>query len=534
LKLVTEDFSVSELRKLVSEGKIALPEFQRDFIWRPRQVADLLRTIARQWPAGTFLLLKMDGATDFAVTPLRGAPSLTTPSLMILDGQQRMTALFHALDEAAREIYYVDMGGVLESGEFDDDHLRFLSKAKFAKEYPTLKVMAESRVIKASSIGDDQQFFEWCRYMPDEVGRQMLDVRTNQLPGFKSYDIPSVVLDKAVPTAALAKIFETINRTGVRLDAFDLMVARLYPHKFKLRDELALALADYPETLAAFDVTGIQILGAVALREHLRQQEIGAKPVTVKGVRQSDVLALEPETVMRDWKPAVMAVDRAIRFLAERCSVIRSMFIPSSTMLLPLADALWAEKRRLGFEQDLERWFWATCFTQTYAQGANTQAVKDARELRAWAIDATRLPSVITSFRLDTDILGDSRSRNEMFLLGLMCLLIKHDARDWITQELIRGTRLPLDVHHIFPELYLANKGIDETDLISNFTVLLSSTNASIRNDPPSEVLKRSQISEPAIRSHEVPVEPMRTNDWAEFIKQRVGPLASLINDRFK
>src|SRR5687768_16478110 len=95
MKLSPEIRAVDDMIERIEEGRLALPQFQRDFVWRPPQVVDLLLSVARRWPTGTFLFL--DGPQDFAARPLDEAPSLTSAEELILDGQQRMTALYHAL-----------------------------------------------------------------------------------------------------------------------------------------------------------------------------------------------------------------------------------------------------------------------------------------------------------------------------------------------------------------------------------------------------------------------------------------------------
>jgi len=57
---------IPDKRKLVGlveqayEGKICLPDFQRDFVWPPDQIADLLRSILRGYFVGSLLLLRSD------------------------------------------------------------------------------------------------------------------------------------------------------------------------------------------------------------------------------------------------------------------------------------------------------------------------------------------------------------------------------------------------------------------------------------------------------------------------------------------
>src|SRR5438552_12370224 len=101
------DEIIPDKRKMVGlveqahEGKLCLPNFQRDFVWRRDEVADLLRSILRRYFVGSLLLLRCDPQDPpFAPEFLRGAdpPAKNPrPELLVLDGQQRLTALLYAL-----------------------------------------------------------------------------------------------------------------------------------------------------------------------------------------------------------------------------------------------------------------------------------------------------------------------------------------------------------------------------------------------------------------------------------------------------
>ena len=97
-------------------GDLGLPDFQRSFIWTPSDVVELLRTVARVWPCGTFLL--QEGPQPFACKPITGAPALKAePKLLVLDGQQRITALYNAVREKGKETYYVDTAQLAAADE---------------------------------------------------------------------------------------------------------------------------------------------------------------------------------------------------------------------------------------------------------------------------------------------------------------------------------------------------------------------------------------------------------------------------------
>ena len=98
---------IPDKRKLIGlveqahTGKLCLPNFQRDFVWPREEVADLLRSVVRRYFIGSLLLLRCDPQKPpFAPIFLRGADpeyKKARPELLVLDGQQRLTALLYAL-----------------------------------------------------------------------------------------------------------------------------------------------------------------------------------------------------------------------------------------------------------------------------------------------------------------------------------------------------------------------------------------------------------------------------------------------------
>src|SRR5437763_11554069 len=101
MEIIPDKRKVAGLVEAAHEGKICLPNFQRDFVWTREEVADLVRSILRGYFIGSLLLLRCDpNNPPFAPVFLRGAKSAVAepqPELLILDGQQRLSSLIYAL-----------------------------------------------------------------------------------------------------------------------------------------------------------------------------------------------------------------------------------------------------------------------------------------------------------------------------------------------------------------------------------------------------------------------------------------------------
>src|SRR3954452_12002286 len=80
----------------ISRGAIGLPELQRPFVWPNSKIRDLFDSLYRGYPCG-FLLLWETGAR-LKVIGTDGKDE--TPSLAIVDGQQRLTSLYAVMTGA--------------------------------------------------------------------------------------------------------------------------------------------------------------------------------------------------------------------------------------------------------------------------------------------------------------------------------------------------------------------------------------------------------------------------------------------------
>jgi uncharacterized protein with ParB-like and HNH nuclease domain len=113
MEIIPDKRKIVGLVEQAYEGKLCLPEFQRDFVWTHEAVADLVRSILRGYYIGSLLLLRCDPQRPpFAPTYLRGAKGTyqePRPDLLILDGQQRLTSLIYAL--TAPELKLKDTSG---------------------------------------------------------------------------------------------------------------------------------------------------------------------------------------------------------------------------------------------------------------------------------------------------------------------------------------------------------------------------------------------------------------------------------------
>src|SRR5437016_1607184 len=114
-----------ELLGRADNGKLQLPDFQREWVWDDERIRSLLASVSVSFPIGAVMLLETGGRhVRFKPRPLAGTHERireVAPETLILDGQQRLTSLYRALMGGAsvdtkdakgkpiRRWYYIDM-----------------------------------------------------------------------------------------------------------------------------------------------------------------------------------------------------------------------------------------------------------------------------------------------------------------------------------------------------------------------------------------------------------------------------------------
>jgi len=109
--------SLSTILAWLREGRYVVPDFQREFEWQPWDILDLTRSIFLDYFIGSLLLWerKNENYDALSCESIYGYSGTGHPAYIVLDGQQRLTAMYYAFvapkvklpNRANRAIYYV-------------------------------------------------------------------------------------------------------------------------------------------------------------------------------------------------------------------------------------------------------------------------------------------------------------------------------------------------------------------------------------------------------------------------------------------
>lgn len=261
------DLSLRDIVDGIDKGLYQLPDFQRDFVWKPAQVQDLLVSILQEFFIGTLLFMDSGSgsSTSFATRPFYGAPSPTpSPSStkVVLDGQQRMGSIYYVFSHpsvplpprarSGKPVHFFLYLDPLLKGEYEEAVKSFVANPRSRDYMAALTDWASGQAIpfgpiplspppglptlrdflSASSSAVPGLLHSFLSRGPFSSRSLALMGIISQLRAFR---VKAVLLPSTTPFANVVGIFVAINRTGTRLSFFDLAVAQLKVHGVDLR-----------------------------------------------------------------------------------------------------------------------------------------------------------------------------------------------------------------------------------------------------------------------------------------------------------
>lgn len=540
-----EDTNPRALKELLAEihtRTTALPDFQRDFVWEPGATQELIVSIANNYPAGSILRVR-DANRVFAAREFEGAPPLdgTKHTFLVLDGQQRLTSLYQAFYGVGEHRYYLNLRKLLaEDADFEEAIFHVRTATKWAKAREDFALQAKELILPLAVLkGGAGGFLKWLLQvtnpMPQDERVQMLDalnkIHERWITTIDDYHFPVVTLSSHTEADALCTIFETLNRTGVKLSVFELLTARFWPQSINLRALWDKAQADHP-VIADFEVDPYYVLQGIALASR-----------KAPSCKRGDVLNLTAENIDAWWGKVISGLATGLEILRDDCKVMLPKWLPYQTMLPPLAAVLartgMPKTAAAGVQREkIKRWFWCAVFGQVYESAPNSKCARDTIEMLPW-LDGGPPPESVASFRFDPRALRDITPRQRSLYRGAICLMLGGGARDFHTQAVITGKLMSeegIDDHHIFPAAYLERRGVTPArlrDCVLNRTLIDRTTNQMISDRPPSAYLAEIRGTpgfpfEDVLASHGLPggpESPLLHDDFEAFLAWRQNRL---------
>lgn len=518
--MIAHPLRVRELLDEVSRGQVVLPEIQRAYVWKGPQVAKLLDSLYRDYPSGQILLWdtgalpitkQLEGVTQPALAPV-GTPKI------VLDGQQRLTSIFKALqdDDDPVKVYFhleteqfqlfssrlkgdprwVPVRDVVNGTKHDFDILEEIEDAKkVTRKSPQYKLFAD-RLQRLRKVGDYK--------FPIEV--------------FKSDDYEAVT-----------ELFVRINSGGTRLRAAELVLAQL-----ALRLPGAI-VERFEEALEDYEELGFELDTRVLTRALIA---VGTGQSRFRYL--AEFWKKSPTDLSKIWKSTRKGLDSTVNFVRNNARFESSDWLPSLNALIPLVVFFeGTPKLKEADEEHLLQWFYVASLRGRYSGSGETAMDEDLKAVSTSNPIGALLKNAVppgASAKVSPDEFDDAGWRNPLFPMTYAAARAR-GAKDWFTgvalSKSVVGDEHRIEVHHIFPKALLNAQGVSrhDRDEIANLAFLGAKPNKTISKAEPEEYLET--IPADRLKAQCVPIDRKlwRLSRFQDFLAERRRLLAESVNE---
>ena len=559
-----------EILKDTDKGKIQLPDFQRGWVWDDNRIKGIIASVVKSFPIGAIMLLETGNDNiRFKTKPVEGVIGAngTKPEMLILDGQQRITALYQAImtnrvvttkDAKGYEIkrwYYIDMAKALDSGADLEEAIFSINEKKIRTEN-----IGRDIVLDLSAMEDEYKYLMFPVCMVDDYS----EWRTNFseywdydkekikfwnefekkiLKGIDGYSLPVIVMKKENPKEAVCQVFEKVNTGGVSLTVFELLTATFASDEFDLKEDwekIQLKFKDYKVLKYTSNTDIIQAITLYSTYKKRADYIASGKSENIPAVsaKRREMLNLTLEEYKKYRDEIIEGYIKASKILVEN-HIFDARDLPYSTQLVPMAAILakLGDKiDNLGNKNKLIRWFWCGVFGELYGSANESRYALDMIQVTDWIENNTEEPKTIYDANFSPSRLNTLRTRNSAAYKGVYALLMNDNTRDWLSATKIDFSTYfseSIDIHHIFPVAWCEkpenNISRNDFDCIINKTPLSGRTNKIVSGDAPSKYLerlkKRAGVSDDEFNqillSHVVNPDYMYKDDFYGFFNDR-------------
>ena len=572
------DTPIADILRRIDNGTIQLPDFQRGWVWEDNRIRALIASISNAYPVGAAMFLDATGDNvHFKSRLFEGVDasrSSVLPKTLVLDGQQRTTSIYRSMycksavktmDSKKKPIsryYYLNIPLCLDTLTDRIDAVISVPEDRIIREnigrdikldLSTPEKEYENHYFPLNIIFDAAATMQWqrkyCKFHNSEKADNNWDTFYEKiLTPMSQYQIPVIELGSDVPKEAVCQVFENVNQGGVSLTVFELVTATFAADNFELRkdwDSIWSVLKNdkvmqYKNNQPAF--TGTDFLTAITLLNNYKLW-LAEKRGSVS-CKKKDVLRLQYEEYIEHKDALIEGLNEAIKFIKEQC-IYTSVDLPYTSQIIPLA-VTFAIDKNLWFnaknKAKLTQWYWCGVFGELYGGANETRYVTDVQGLARWAQNDNDLPDTVQRSNFFASRLSQLTTRNSAAYKGVMALILKNHCKDFISgskMDFASYVDEATDIHHIFPENYCKQQGIDIKlwNSVINKTPIYARTNRIIGGSAPTKYLSSIERNHGVntadlnqyLKSHLIDVESIRSDNFDTYFQNRANAIYDLI-----
>lgn len=576
---------VGDLIADIKNGKIGLPDLQRPFVWKDNKVRDLFDSMLRGFPIGYIMLWESPSDYDRMSHIGNNDKVYKNPDDLVIDGQQRLTALLAAMEGIAvkdknyktrmikisynpitrdfkvwsqayeRSAEYIS--SISDVYSADKDHII----SKFRKQY--IKNVNEARVKNDEALLTDDE-------------EDLIEANINALLDLKVYSLPTLRIRAEADEADVAEIFVRVNSGGQKLTEKNFIETLLAVFDNDVHDQINqfCESSRIPLDGTAFnhiiktDPSHL-IRVAVGYGFHRARLKYAYQLMRGKDLKTGNVTNETRNTNLSIFKDALSVVTNlndwhAYLNLFAQAGYVNGDFVAATNAVvycyvMYLLGKYEYKVKMTELNKVITKWIYMTTITHFYSVSTESTVESifaDLRDINNGDDYVKYLDEMIKSrftedyfnVTLPKELITSSSTSPNWFgyiaainVLGKPMLFSTSTLSTYLVPG-ASGTKNSIDRHHIFPKHYLEEHGYtDDRDRnqIANYTYLDYVTNINIGDKAPIEYVSeyRNKLGEDGYRrtcqENALP-ENFERMDYPIFLEERRKLMANIIRQGYE
>ena len=516
---------ISTILDEIDNGSIALPVFQRGYVWNRKQVRELFTSLYCDYPVGSLLVWKTSSAD---VETRGGLQAPVTSRQILLDGQQRITSLYGVM--RGREPAFFDGNSRAFQG------LHFHLEDEVFEFYQPVKMRNDSLWIDVSELYNKgtqgiEPIIETLNKAETNtsgyLGRLLKLLNISERSLYIDY-----ITGKDKTVDVVVNIFDRVNSGGTKLTQGDLALAKICAEWSEARDTMQSKLLQWQNGGYNFSLDWLlRIINSIVTGE--------ARFVHLHGV--------SPRRIQDGLKRAEIYIEKTLNMISYRIGLDHDQVLFAKLSIPLLVAFLDIHKRTLTLEQrdKLMYWYAHAGMWGRYSGQPETTLDRHLSIIQDNKSPGDALNGLIGELRrwrggLDVEaqhFQGSTRRNRFYSVLYMMTRMGRaKDLYDGLPiKKHLLGKSTQLELHHIFPKKLLYDWGYDRQmgNAVANFCFLTQESNRKIGYRSPFEYLAEVAENNPgALESQWIPMdrEMWKVENYSDFLESRRELLAEAAN----
>ena len=498
------DIRTLKIRQIIEDyrgGRLVVPEFQREYVWKKSKAPHLIDSIYRSFPVSALLLWSSE--VDVQSRRRDPKPVRGRSIVWLIDGQQRVITLSKIMsgDEGIQVVFN------------PDEDIFKLANAATARDGSWFPV---------SDILDDELYRQLRKSLPDGNKGERREAKFERVRRLLDYEIPAVQMndfsfDQAVDA------FTRINTLGVKLKTEDIESARVAArHTGFIANEVAPFVAELKRE-------GFSRLNVMHL---FRACAFIAMP---DGRSRTPLHELSRSEVASAWNITKRATKEAIALVRNEFGLVNMEILWSGALLVPVIAVCASTGARGRDPRGIAGWLAMASLLHRYSKSSETALDQDLRACRS----DDPIGKLLTNVRREagtfgsiaSDFKGALNDKGALFAAYIAC-------RQVGLCDLFSGSQIMLqknvDRHHILPRAQFEEKYRSRADTIANIAFITGETNRAVGAASPDVYLRR--LKRETLMSQCIPLDQSLwcVDKAEEFWEARRKLLATAFNGYLK